>query len=174
MYDQNETDQNRYYTYMVFLPSSPENHQDIPIKYRISHFNLEYITLDPASSTLYVHHQTNIGNEGQITLVLPRNIIDSKHSDGVDNSFVVSSGVSTASLELQDLEPQDFNETGNNAENRTITLLNPFLESRYHDVITIQGSQSIPEFGPISMILFAVAITGIITVSVISRQKFGL
>ena len=79
---------------------------------------------------------------GTISITLPRSLIDSKNN-GQDSQFVVQTdGVSTT-----------FNETRTDSNSRTLTI--PFGSNNAQ--ITIVGTQIVPEFGTIAMLVLTIA-----------------
>ena len=109
----------------------------------------------------------NSDSDGNLTVYLPREVIDSKMtqegnlpSDQIlpDTEFVV----------LADGIPAKLTELQTNATNRIISI--DFENGTSQ--IEIIGTQVIPEFGTIAMIVLAVAIVSIIAVSTKSRLRF--
>jgi predicted secreted protein with PEFG-CTERM motif len=97
-------------------------------------------------------------NDGELTVTLPRGLIDAKLGpdgmSGDDDSFFV----------LVDGAEVDFDET-TTSEDRTLTI--PFEDGTTE--IEIIGTFVIPEFGAMAAIILAVAIVSIIAVSAKSR-----
>ncbi|MGI0088061.1 MAG: PEFG-CTERM sorting domain-containing protein [Nitrosotalea sp.] len=84
---------------------------------------------------------------GTISITLPRSLIDSKNN-GQDSQFVVQDdGVSTT-----------FNETRTDSNSRTLDI--PFGTNNAQ--IIIIGTQIVPEFGTITMLVLAIAMASII------------
>ncbi len=112
-------------------------------------------TLSVASKTLIVNIQTD-GN-GQITLSIPRSVLDSKNGIN-DQSFIVL---------VDGQEKTDFTEI-TTSYTRTVTI--PFEVGA--GIIEIIGTQIVPEFGPIAALVFAIAIISIIAVSAKTGLRF--
>jgi len=112
-------------------------------------------TLSVASKTLTVNIQAD--NDGQITLNIPRSVLDSKNGIN-DQSFIV----------LVDGEQKDtFTET-TTSDTRTVII--PFQAGAGQ--IEIVGTQIVPEFGPIAALVLAIAIISIIAVSAKTGLRF--
>ncbi len=112
-------------------------------------------TLNVASKTLTVNIQAN--DDGQITLNIPRSVLDSKNGNN-DQSFVV----------LVDGEEKDTATETTTSDTRTVTI--PFTAGVGE--IEIIGTQIVPEFGPIAALVLAIAIISIIAVSAKTGLKF--
>lgn len=123
------------------------------LSYFITGGKLLSITPDMDSNSLILQIQAI--EDGSITMVIPRNILDSKNGDK-DSDFIV----------LVDMEEELFDET-TSATHRTLTI--PFLAGA--EQIEIIGTFVIPEFGVIAMMIM-----GISTVSIIvaTRSKFRI
>jgi len=112
-------------------------------------------TLSVASKTLTVNIQAN--NDGQITLSIPRSVLDSKNGNN-DQSFVV----------LVDGEQKDTSTEIATSDTRTVTI--PFTAGAGQ--IEIVGTQIVPEFGAIAALVLAIAIISIIAVSAKTGLRF--
>jgi predicted secreted protein with PEFG-CTERM motif len=112
-------------------------------------------TLNTASKTLVVNMQAN--NDGQITLNIPRSVLDAKSGTN-DNSFVVL---------INGEEVQTFTDSPT-VDTRNITI--PFQAGS--EKIEIIGTQIVPEFGPIAALVLAIAIISIIAVSAKTGLRF--
>ncbi len=126
------------------------------ISYTITNGKVTDIKADQASKSLTVSIQTT-GN-GLLTITMPRALIDAKNSDGSDAKFVV----------LNDGQ-ENTNATETmpaGATSRTLAI--PFNNGTQQ--IEIIGTFVIPEFGPIAVMVLAIAIVSIIAIS----KKTGL
>ena len=112
-------------------------------------------TLNAASKTLVLNMQAN--NDGQITLNIPRSVLDAKCGTN-DSSFVVL---------IDGEEVQTFTDTPT-ADTRNIII--PFQAGS--EKIEIVGTQIVPEFGPIAALVLAIAIISIIAVSAKTGLRF--
>ena len=96
-------------------------------------------------------------NDGQITLNIPRSVLDAK-SGTADSVFAVL---------INGEEAQQFTESATN-DTRNITI--PFQAGS--EKIEIIGTQIVPEFGPIAALVLAIAIVSIIAVSAKTGLRF--
>ena len=117
------------------------------ISYHISGATVVGGTLDTESKSLIVKISTS--DDGEITINMPRSVLDSK-SGAVDDSFFV----------LVDGEETAFDEV-KTSTTRSLTI--PFSDGA--EEIEIIGTQIVPEFGPIAALVLAIAIISIIALS---------
>jgi predicted secreted protein with PEFG-CTERM motif len=125
------------------------------IDYTINGGTISGATLNAASKTLVVNIQAN--DDGQITLNIPRSVLDAK-SGTSDSAFAVL---------IDGEQVQQFTETPS-TDTRTITI--PFQMAS--EKIEIIGTQIVPEFGPIAALVLAIAIISIIAVSAKTGLRF--
>ncbi|MGI0075180.1 MAG: PEFG-CTERM sorting domain-containing protein [Nitrosotalea sp.] len=125
------------------------------IDYTINGGTVSGATLDTASKSLIVNIQAN--DDGQITLNIPRSVLDAKSSTG-DSVFAVL---------IDGEQVQQFTESPS-TDTRAITI--PFQMAS--EKIEIIGTQIVPEFGPIAALVFAIAIVSIIAVSAKTGLRF--
>jgi predicted secreted protein with PEFG-CTERM motif len=92
-------------------------------------------------------------SDGELTITLPRNVIDSKSGSADDDFFVLIDG-----------EEVEFAESKTSSD-RTLTI--PFPDGA--EEIEIIGTFVIPEFGTIAALILAVAIVSIIAVTAKTR-----
>ncbi|MGB9003758.1 MAG: PEFG-CTERM sorting domain-containing protein [Nitrosotalea sp.] len=125
------------------------------ISYTITNGKVTDIKADPASKSLTVSIQTT--GDGLLTITMPRALIDATNSDGSVAKFVV----------LNDgQENTQANETMTTSTDRTLAI--PFKNGTQQ--IEIIGTFVIPEFGPIAVMVLAIAVVSIIAIS----KKTGL
>ena len=125
------------------------------IDYTIDGGTVSGATLNAASKTLVVNIQAN--NDGQITLNIPRSVLDAKIGTS-DSAFAVL---------IDGEQVQQFTETPT-TDTRTVTI--PFQMAS--EKIEIIGTQIVPEFGPIAALVLAIAIISIIAVSAKTGLRF--
>ncbi len=125
------------------------------IDYSIDGGTVSSGTLNMASKELTVNIQAD--NDGQITLKIPRSVLDAK-SGSNDSVFAVL---------IDDQEVSEFTDTPT-ADTRDITI--PFQAGS--EKIEIIGTQIVPEFGPIAALVLAIAIVSIIAVSAKTGLRF--
>ncbi len=127
------------------------------IRYSITGGSVISIVEDFDSHSLIITISTT--SDGELTITLPRNVIDSKfaNTDDDDEFFV-----------LVDFEEvPDYTETKTSTDR---TLIIPFVDGS--EVIEIIGTFVIPEFGTIAALILAIAIISIIAVS--SKTKLSI
>ena len=125
------------------------------IDYSIDGGTVSGVTLNIASKTLAVTIQAN--NDGQITLNIPRSVLDAK-SGTTDSVFAVL---------INGEQIQQFTESPT-TDTRNIVI--PFQAGS--EKIEIIGTQIVPEFGPIAALVLAIAIVSIIAVSAKTGLRF--
>ncbi len=125
------------------------------IDYSIDGGTVSGVTLNTASKTLAVKIQAD--NDGQITLNIPRSVLDAKSGTN-DRVFAVL---------IDGDEVQEFTDSSTN-DTRNITI--PFQAGS--EKIEIIGTQIVPEFGPIAALVLAIAIVSIIAVSAKTGLRF--
>ena len=107
-----------------------------------------------SSTTTSVVLMIDAQTDGNISLTIPRNVLDAK-TNGKDISFIV----------LVDGQEADFEETDSDSSTRTLDVMFPEGASE----IEIIGTFAVPEFGTMAAIILAVAIVSIIAVSARTR-----
>ena len=129
---------------------------DLSVTYSITNGKVLGIKADVPSKSLIVSIQTT--GDGQLTIDLPRALIDAKKSDNqTDDQFFV----------LNDGAEAQFTETTTTAD-RTLTI--PFTDGT--EQIEIIGTWIVPEFGTIAALVLAIAIISIIAVSAKTGLRF--
>ena len=121
------------------------------IGYQITGGSIISITPDIDQSSLII--EIKAVDDGELTITLPRELIDAKLNGDDDDFFV-----------LVDAEEVDFDETKTDLD-RTLTI--GFFAGT--EEIEIIGTFVIPEFGTIAALILAVAIISIIAVSAKTR-----
>lgn len=109
------------------------------------------ITPDVDANSLLIEISTT--NDGELTIILPRALIDAKLNGDDDDFFVLVDG-----------EEVDFDETKTSTE-RTLTI--SFFDGS--EEIEIIGTFVIPEFGTIAAVILSVGIISIIAVTAKTR-----
>ena len=111
----------------------------------------------------------NSDSDGNLIVYLPREVIDAKIiPDGNASSYPLHLRLDDNFIILTDGTPAKFIEMQSAT---TIRIISIDFENGTSE-IEIIGTQVIPEFGTIAMIVLAVAIVSIITVSTKSRLRF--
>ena len=124
---------------------------DFMVGYQITGGNLISIKPDLDANSLII--AIDAFDDGQLTITLPRELIDAKIGDEDDDYFVLVDG-----------EEVDFDETTTSTD-RTLVISFPAGAEE----IEIIGTHVVPEFGAIAALILAVAIISIIAVSAKSR-----
>ena len=130
-----------------FLVKDPSGQQTFNVNYSMDGGTVSNMRVNTGDESLLVDVVTT-GN-GTLTITLPRTLIDST-VNGQDDQFFV----------LVDGENADFQESKSNTD-RTLTI--PFSDGSQE--IEITGTQVVPEFGPLVLIVFVIAVVSIIAVS---------
>ncbi|MGI0027859.1 MAG: PEFG-CTERM sorting domain-containing protein [Nitrosopumilaceae archaeon] len=128
---------------------------DFSVTYSITNGKVLGIKADIQSKSLIVSIQTT--GDGQLTITLPRALIDAKINDNTDDQFFV----------LNDGQEAQFDETKTTTD-RTLTI--PFTDGT--EQIEIIGTWIVPEFGTIAALVLAIAIISIIAVSAKTGLRF--
>ena len=129
----------------------PVETTDFMVGYEITGGNLISITPDLDANSLII--KIDAFDDGQLTITLPRELIDAKIGEEDDDYFVLVDG-----------EEVDFDETTTSID-RTLVISFPAGAEE----IEIIGTHVVPEFGAIAALILAVAIISIIAVSAKSR-----
>jgi predicted secreted protein with PEFG-CTERM motif len=125
------------------------------LSYTITGGSVLSVTPDDEANSLIIGISTT--SDGELTITLPRDLIDAIGPDGSEDTFFV----------LIDGEEVDFDETTTSTD-RTLTI--PFPDGA--EEIEIIGSFVVPEFGTIAALILAIAIISIIAVS--SKTKLSI
>ncbi len=137
-------------TYNVVEPLSGKSY---PVNYNITGATITDMSLDTNQTSLVISMQTTGG--GNLTITLPRTLIDAKAGTN-DDQFIV----------LEDGADSDFKETKTNTD-RTLTI--PIIDGTQK--IEIIGTQVVPEFGPMVSLILIVSIIVSIMVSIMAFWK---
>ena len=128
---------------------------DFALRYTITGGSISSITIDEEAKSLRIAIDST--DDGELTITLPRELIDSMDMGGEDTNFIV----------LVDLAEEEFDETTTEAD-RTLTI--PFQNGA--EEIEIIGTFVIPEFGTVAVLVLAVAIISIVAVT--TRSRLGI
>jgi predicted secreted protein with PEFG-CTERM motif len=109
--------------------------------------------------------EINPNSNGDIVLKLPRENIESKTTDGIDEAFIIL--ISKTGFDGADFTEVQFEEIETGSNFRTVRI--QFEEDdRWIEVI---GTHVIPEFGTIVTMILLIAVT---TTIIISKSKFSI
>jgi predicted secreted protein with PEFG-CTERM motif len=141
------------------IVKDPSSQQTFSVNYTISGGIVKDMTIDPQSISLIVSlNSTSCNINCGITLQIPRSLIDAKTSNGQDDSFIVL------------IDGAEVKPSGEETNNSFRTLTIQFLQGDQD--IEIIGTQIVPEFGTIAMLVLAIAIISIIAVSAKTGLRF--
>ena len=138
-------------TFYVGVSSETVPGTDFIVDYVILGGNLISTSPDVDADSLII--AINAKDDGQLTITLPRGLIDAKIGDSDDDFFVLVDG-----------DEVDFKETTTSID-RTLEISFPANSKE----IEIIGTFVVPEFGAITALILAVAIMSIIVLSTKSR-----
>lgn len=96
-------------------------------------------------------------SDGNLTVTLPRSLIDAKDGANDDQFFVLVDGADT-----------DFDES-KTPTGRTITVSVPQDTTQ----VEVIGTQVVPEFGPLTAIILVIAVLSTVAISAKTRLKFA-
>lgn len=128
--------------------------QSYPVDYSLTGATVNDMSLDSNQTSLVISLQTT--SDGNMTITLPRTLIDAKNGANDDKFFVLVDGTDT-----------DFQESKTSTD-RTLTM--PFSDGS--EKIEIIGTQVVPEFGSLSYVILVISILLIIAISTKSRFSF--
>lgn len=129
--------------------------QSFQIPYDITGATVSDMSISSQDTSLVISLQSTAN--GNLTVTLPRSIIDAKDGANDDQFFVLVDGADTDFVENK--TPTD----------RTITVSIP-QDTMQVEVI---GTQVVPEFGVLASIVLAVAVFSIVAISAKTRLKFS-
>jgi|GEM_PF-4755598 len=136
-----------------------------PIQYQATSGRVVAMSVDLPAHALMVN--TNSTNNGLLTIVLPREIIDSKQDDGTDKEYFVSMADIAGGSDSGEAEFHEPRLTFDNPGSRLLQIDYP---AGYMQ-IQIAGTHFVPEFG-VHMVPIAMMIAG--ASALIAARKAGL
>ncbi len=140
-------------TYSVVDPTSGKSY---PVNYSIMGATVSDMSLDTNQTSLVISLQTT--SDGNLTITLPRTLIDAKAGANDDQFFVLVDGADT-----------NFQESKTNAD-RTLSV--PFSDGSQK--VEIIGTQVVPEFGVLSYVILVISILSIVVISTKTGLRFRL
>ncbi|MDH3677443.1 MAG: PEFG-CTERM sorting domain-containing protein [Nitrosopumilus sp.] len=141
-------------TEMITTESAMGGKETITLDHEITGGKITHIIPDTDSNSLIIGLDSTA--HGQITVPLPRDVIDAKIGDEDDDFFVIVDG-----------EEVDFDETTTSTD-RTLVISFPAGAEE----IEIVGTFVIPEFGTVAAMILVIAIISIIAIS--SKSKLSI
>ncbi|NIM26145.1 MAG: PEFG-CTERM sorting domain-containing protein, partial [Nitrososphaeria archaeon] len=128
-----------------------ESQVSVDLEYEISAGQVKSMTADGEQNSVTIEIDST--DDGQISVTLPRDVIDAKVGDEDDQFFILVDG-----------EEVDFEETVSTTD-RTVTVEFPAGT----ETIEVIGTFAIPEFGTIAAVILGIAIISIIVMTTKSR-----
>ncbi len=128
-----------------------ESQVSVDLEYEISAGQVKSMTADGEQNSVIIEIDST--DDGQISVTLPRDVIDAKVGDEDDQFFILVDG-----------EEVDFEETVSTTD-RTVTVEFPAGA----ETVEIIGTFAIPEFGTIAAVILGIAIISIIVMTTKSR-----
>lgn len=125
------------------------------IDYKINGATVDRATVSQITKSIIL--DVNAQDDGSVSLVIPREVLDSKSSTG-DSPFLVM---------IDEQPSSEYYEQYSDDERRTIDISIP----QYTEQIEIIGTYAVPEFGSLAAIILAVAV--ISTIIMTARVRFG-
>ena len=138
-----------------FTVKDPQSGQSFPVNYSVTGATISDISINQQETSLVISLTTS--SDGNLTMTLPRALIDAKAGADDDQFFVLVDGADT-----------DFDESKTTTD-RTITVAFPDGTQQ----IEVIGTQVVPEFGGLSFVVLMIAIISIVAISAKTRLKFG-
>ena len=138
-----------------FTVKDAQSGQSYTVNYGITGATVDDVSISPQDTSLIVSIKSS--NDGNLTITMPRSLIDAKASTGDDQFFVLVDGADT-----------DFTESKTDAT-RTITVSFPQDTNQ----IEVIGTQVVPEFGGLAFVVLMIAIISIVAISAKTRLKFS-
>lgn len=157
-----------FHTYVVKIDNNDSGTTSYhTIRYKVSEgVKLNSIMVSPTDMNILLNESEPTGDRGQLTIELPRSILDSRQDNGMDKAFDVSVGRWGASSEYTDA----FKEIQSSAESRTLVidlLGSPAKGGNNITEVGIVGTHIVPEFS--SIFILAVLIAATVSVSKVWR-----
>lgn len=131
-----------------------QNGQPFIVKYDVSGAIVTDISINPQDTSLIVSLKSS--STGNLTITLPRSLIDARTATGDDKFLVLVDGADS-----------DFTENQTSTD-RTITVAIPSGTEQ----VEVIGTRVVPEFGGLSVAVLVVALFSIMAISTKTRLKF--
>ena len=120
-----------------------------PITYNMTGGEISNVTAMKENSTLLIDIATN--DDGTLIFELPRNIMDSKNPQNEDEDYILfADGIQTGADQIV---------TNNQVRTLSVDFDNGVEQ------IEIAGTRIVPEFGPLSGLLVAVGVLGVLAIT---------
>lgn len=142
-------------TTQQFAVKDPTSGQSFQVNYSMAGGTVSDVIISQNDTSLIV--SVNAASDGNLTMALPRALIDAKAGTNDDQFIVLVDGADT-----------DFTENKTSTD-RTITVAVPQSTTQ----IEVIGTQVVPEFGSLSAIVLVIAVLSIVAISAKTRLKFA-
>ena len=138
-----------------FAVKDVQSGQSYTVNYGVTGATVNDISISQQDTSLLVTLTSS--SDGNLTMTMPRSLIDAKATLGDDQFFVLVDGADS-----------DFTES-KTTDSRTITVSIPEGTQE----VEVIGTQVVPEFGSLSFVVLVIAIISIVAISSKTRLKFG-
>ncbi len=123
MFDTGNIDYDRYFVFNAFLTNVTQH-----IRYKVTQgIELEGFGIDAENKILYINAINTRNEVGNLTVELPRNIIDSQYASGSDKNYATAIGVTGMMIS----GTNNFTEIQTNGQNRTLEFGIPSSNASY-------------------------------------------
>lgn len=139
-----------------YTVKNPQGGQPYTINYTITGATISDIQVNTQETSLVI--LINSTSDGNLVIDMPRSLIDAKAGVNDDNFIVLVDDTYAKSHETK------------TDTDRTLSIAFAGGTER----IEIIGTQVLPEFGSVSVAIFAISVVSIVAISARSRFKFGL
>jgi predicted secreted protein with PEFG-CTERM motif len=134
----------------------PFSGNSYPVNYNLTGGTVKDMSLDTNATSLVISLQTT--SDGNLTITLPRTVIDAKVGANDDQFFVLVDGADT-----------NFQESKTSTD-RTLSI--PIIDGT--EKVEIIGTQVVPEFGPLSCVILVISIISIVAITAKTRFRFKI
>lgn len=138
-----------------YTVKNPQGGQSYTINYTLTGATISDVQVNTHDTSLVI--LINSTSDGNLVVDMPRSLIDAKAGANDDNFIVLADDTYTS-----------FHETKTGTD-RTLSIAFTGGTER----IEIIGTQVLPEFGSVSIVILALSVVSIVVVSARSRFKFG-
>lgn len=148
--------------------------KNYPIEYKINTGILSGIILNNTEKSLTVHI-TNSSHAGELTIKLPRSVVDAKtnnNNSNQDGNFVL-----LMNNRPTNLQQTNFVEIAHDDDSRTLLIIFPYngTNTLYDEwYIKILGTNVVPEFSGIGLIILATALSAVLVARLIPKINYKI
>lgn len=135
----------------IYSVVDPFSGNSYPVNYNLTGGTVKDMSLDTNATSLVISLQTT--SDGNLTITLPRTVIDAKAGSNDDQFFVLVDGADT-----------NFQESKTSTD-RTLSI--PIIAGT--EKVEIIGTQVVPEFGSLSYAVLIISIISIIAITAKTR-----